>query len=59
MSQNTSIQNRLYLQQFGLLKNGRSDELLPLNFNYQDIVIVATGLLELGGGEAADPGGPR
>jgi hypothetical protein len=49
MPQETSITHRLYLKQFSLLKKGNSDELLPLNFNYQDIVIVTTGLLENGG----------
>ena len=48
MPQETSVKHRLYLKQFSLLKNGKSDELLPLNFNYQDIVIVTTGLLASG-----------
>ena len=42
----TTIEHRLYMKQFNLLKSGESDELLPLNFNYQDIIIVATGTLE-------------
>jgi hypothetical protein len=45
------IQHRIYLQQFSLLKNRKGFEIAPVNFNYQDIIIVATGLIEYGGGQ--------
>ena len=43
------IQHRLYLQQFEMLKNRKSFEIAPVNFDYQGIIIVATGLIEYGG----------
>ena len=37
---------RLYLQQFSMLKTRKGFEITPVNFKYQDIIIVATGLIE-------------
>ena len=43
------IQHRLYLQQFEMLRRRKGFEIAPVNFNYQGIIIVATGLIEYGG----------
>lgn len=43
------IKHRIYLQQLDMLKNRQGFEIVPLNFNYQDMIIVATGLIEYGG----------
>ena len=43
------VQHRLYLQQIEMLKKGRSSEIVPVNFNYQDTIIVATGLVDYNG----------
>ena len=43
------IQHRIYLQQLDMLKNRQGFEIVPLNFNYQDMIIIATGLIEYGG----------
>lgn len=44
-----SLQHRLYLREIDLLKSGRGSEVVPVNFNYQNFIMVATGLVEHGG----------
>lgn len=43
-----SVQHRIYLRQIDLLKSG-GGEMAPLTFNYQNFIVVATGLVERGG----------
>ncbi len=43
------IQNKLYLTQFDLTKKHGGVEILPLNFNYQGLIIITTELVKNGG----------
>ena len=43
------VQHRIYLQQFKLLVNRQGFEIVPVNMNYQSLIIVTTGVLEYGG----------
>ena len=51
MIQETALQNRLYLKQKELWKNSEFCEIVPVNFNYQGIVIVSTGLVDASEGQ--------
>jgi hypothetical protein len=46
MIQEIAVQNRLYLKQRELWKNGEFCEIVPVNFNYQGLVIVSTGMVD-------------
>jgi len=46
MSQSTSIQHRLYLKQIEFFKYPFFAEVLPANFNYQNMIIVESGTVE-------------
>lgn len=50
MSTDVALQHRLYLKQVALLKAVASQEVLPVSFNYQGIIIVETGVVETEGG---------
>jgi len=49
MSQSTSIQHRLYLKQIEFFKHPTFAEVLPANFNYQNMIIVESGTVEAEG----------
>ena len=49
MSQSTSIQHRLYLKQIEFFKLPAFAEVLPANFNYQNMIIVESGTVEKDG----------
>jgi hypothetical protein len=46
MIQETAIQNTLYLKQKELWKNSEFCEVVPVNFNYQGLVVVSTGIVD-------------
>ena len=46
MTQEIALQNRLYLKQKELWKNNDFCEIMPVNFNYQGLIIVSTGLVD-------------
>ena len=46
MSLNTGVQHRLYLKQSEFLKKVDFDEILPANFNYQNMIMVNSGIVE-------------
>ena len=43
------IQNRLYLKQSEMIKARKALEVVPVNFEYQGLIIVTTGLTEYNG----------
>ncbi len=43
------VKHRLYLKQMELLRKCSSSEVLPLSFNYQNLIIVDTGTVEAAG----------
>ena len=43
------VQQRMHLKQVELLKGRKIFEIVPVNFNYQNLIMVTTGLLEYGG----------
>ncbi len=43
------VQHRIYLEQFKLLRGRECFEIVPVNMNYQNFIMVTTGLLEYGG----------
>ncbi|NIA05021.1 MAG: hypothetical protein GWP11_03515 [Proteobacteria bacterium] len=45
------IQQRLYLHQFEFLKEPDFNEVVPLNYNYQNMIIVTSGRLSFAGRE--------
>lgn len=47
----TALQNRLYLKQKELWKNSEFCEIMPVNFNYQGLIIVSTGLVDVPEGQ--------
>ena len=47
MTQEIALQNRLYLKQKELWKNNDFCEIMPVNFNYQGLIIVSTGLVDV------------
>ncbi len=49
MPPNVYIQHRLYLNQFEFLKNPDFNEVVPVNYNYQNMIIVTTGHLSFAG----------
>ena len=40
------IQHRIYLQQFKMLSSRQCFEIVPINLNYQSLIMVTTGVLE-------------
>ena len=40
------VQHRIYLKQYEMLKTRTVFEIVPVNFNYQNFIVVTTGLLE-------------
>jgi len=46
MSISTSIQHRLYLKQIEFFKNPAFAEIVPADFNYQDMIIVSSGVVD-------------
>lgn len=51
MIQEAALQNRLYLKQKELWKNSELCEIVPVNFNYQGLVIVSTGIADASEGQ--------
>jgi hypothetical protein len=51
MIQEIALQNRLYLKQKELWKNSEFCEIMPVNFNYQGLIIVSTGLVDVSEGQ--------
>ena len=49
MSLTTGIQHRLYLKQVEFWKMPSFDEILPVNFNYQNLIMVCSGTVEENG----------
>jgi len=49
MPLSTGIQHRLYLKQNELLKGTSFNEILPANFNYQNFIMVTSGIVEAEG----------
>ena len=43
------IQHRVYLQQIERLKSRQCFEVVPVNMNYQSLIVITTGLVEFGG----------
>ena len=46
MPLSTGIQHRLYLKQSEFLKHPPFDEILPANFNYQNLIMVSSGTVD-------------
>jgi len=43
------VQHRIYLQQFKMLSGRKCFEVVPVNMNYQGLIMVTTGVLEYNG----------
>lgn len=43
------VQHRIYLQQFKMLSSRQCLEIVPINVDYQSLIMVTTGVLEYGG----------
>ena len=43
------VQHRIYLQQFKMLSSRACFEIVPVNLNYQGLIVVVTGEVEYGG----------
>lgn len=40
------VQHRIYLQQFKMLSSRQCLEIVPVNLNYQNLIMVTTGVLD-------------